>query len=187
MEINLQGSLDEINSIDLSEYAGYVIEDEFRGYYLGPAGSEHYKLLAYLSTQHNDSTLLDIGTYKGCSSLAMAYNKSNKVKSFDIREGLRRLSNYPDNVEYIVDNILEDKYRELVLSSPLILLDTDHEGGFEHEFYQYLLAIGWKGTLVLDDIYYNQPMKTFWEGIQEEKHDLTAIGHHSGTGIVLFK
>lgn len=187
MEIGSPAAIEQINSIDLTEYAGYVIEDEFRNYYLGSAGSEHYKLLAYLSTQYSDSSLLDIGTYKGCSSLAMAYNKSNKVKSFDIREGLRRLSNYPDNVEYIVDNILEGKYKELVMESPLILLDTDHEGGFEHEFYQYLRTIQWKGTLVLDDIYYNQPMTSFWNSIEEEKQDLTAIGHHSGTGIVFFK
>lgn len=177
----------ELYKIDLSKYAQYIIEDEFKGYYLGNPGAEHYKLLAYLSNQYESATLLDIGTYKGCSALAMAHNDKNLVKSFDIRSGLRRITNQPDNVEFIVDNVLDLKYSDLVKSSPLILLDTDHDGSFEREFYSYLKSINWKGTLVLDDINFNDAMRDFWNSITEEKHDLTQIGHHSGTGLVIFK
>jgi hypothetical protein len=177
----------KINDIDLSKYANYIIEHEFRNYYLSNPGQEHYKLLAYLSTQFDDCILLDIGTYKGCSSLALAYNTNNLVKSFDIRSGLRRISNSPDNIEYIIDNVIDTKYLDLFKKCPLILLDTDHDGPFEHEFYSYLKSINWVGTLIIDDINYNQPMKEFWNSITEEKYDISEVGHHSGTGLVIFK
>jgi hypothetical protein len=177
----------DLNNIDLSKYASFIIEDEFRDYYLGEAGSEHYRLLAHLSNQYTDSALLDIGTYKGCSSLALAHNPKNLVKSFDIRSGLRSISDYPDNIEYIVDDITESKYLDLISSSPLILLDTDHDGIFEQKFYLHLKSINWSGLLLLDDINYNDPMRDFWNSITEEKYDITHIGHHSGTGLVIFK
>ncbi len=39
--------LSQINDIDLSHFGDKVNESEFRGYFLGNAGREHYKLLAY--------------------------------------------------------------------------------------------------------------------------------------------
>jgi len=177
----------KLNKINLNSSANYIIEEEFKTYYLDKPGKEHYKLLAYLSTQYNNKILLDIGTYKGCSALAMAHNDKNLVKSFDIRSGLRGITNQPDNVEFIDDNVLDLKYSDLVKSSPLILLDTDHDGSFEREFYSYLKSINWKGTLVLDDINFNDAMRDFWNSITEEKYDITHIGHHSGTGLVIFK
>ncbi len=177
----------ELYKIDLSKYAHYIIEDEFRGYYLDNPGTEHYKLLAYLSDQYENAILLDIGTYKGCSALALAYNDKNLIKSFDIRFGLRGITDQPGNVEFIIDNIIDNKYIDLIKSSPLILLDTDHDGSFEHEFYSHLKSINWGGTLILDDINYNQSMKEFWNSITEEKYDITELGHYSGTGLVIFK
>jgi hypothetical protein len=29
-------------------------------------------------------------------------------------------------------------------------------------------------------------MDNFWDGLKNEKYDLTEIGHHSGTGIAIF-
>ena len=177
----------ELNLIDLSNNAHLINEDEYRNYYLGNPGQEHYKLLAYYSTQFNDSVLLDIGTYKGCSALALAHNPTNQVKSFDINFGLRNISDYPDNIEFIVDNIINKEYESLILSSKFIILDTDHLGEFEHEFYNHLKTIGYKGILLLDDIKLNDQMKEFWNFITDEKHDISNIGHHSGTGLVILK
>ena len=46
--------------------------------------------------------------------------------------------------------------------------------------------IKYKGYLMLDDIYYNDAMRNFWSSIVEEKYDISNIGHHSGTGLVIF-
>lgn len=177
----------DLQNIDLSGNAHLVNEEEFRNYYLGGPGEEHYKILAYYSTQFNNSILLDIGTYKGCSALALAYNPTNQVKSFDIRPGLLSISGYPDNIEFLLDNIISKEYEALILSSKFIILDTDHLGDFEHEFYNHLKTIGYKGILLLDDIKLNTPMMEFWESITDEKYDISNIGHHSGTGLVFLK
>jgi hypothetical protein len=185
--IDLLLNKEKIEAIDLSKLGELVLDTEFRTYFLENAGKEHYRLLGNISMHFNESTLLDIGTYKGCSALALSLNKTNQIKSFDIRFGLRGISDYPDNVEFIVDDILNEKYKDLVLSSKFIILDTDHDGGFEDSFYQYLISINYVGYLMLDDIHYNTQMKNFWESIEREKYDISEIGHHSGTGLVIFK
>jgi hypothetical protein len=75
----------------------------------------------------------------------------------------------------------------MLLSSKIILLDTFHDGGFELEFLNYLKGINYSGVLILDDIHLNNEMKSFWENINEDKLDITNIGHGSGTGVVYFK
>ena len=173
--------------IDLSDLSKSIIEEEYVNYFLEKPGKEHYKLLAYFSLSYNDCTIIDIGSYKGCSALALSYNKNNKVVSFDIVDGLKRLYyNYPDNIQFIVDSVLEEKYKSLILNSPFIMLDTYHDGPFENVFYQYLKNIKYNGLLLLDDIKLNEPMVSFWNNIELEKHDISQYGHHSGTGIVIF-
>ena len=148
MELDLQ----QINNIDLLELGDIITEQEFRQYFISNGGQEHYKLLAYFSTLFENETLLDIGTYKGCSSLALAYNINNKVKSFDLGD-YKRISKNLDNIEYILGDFTSSEYKEMVMKSPLIMLDTDHAGPFEHNAYQYLKDINWKGYLILDDIH----------------------------------
>jgi hypothetical protein len=66
------------------------------------------------------------------------------------------------------------------------MLDTYHDGKFEHEFYTFLKANRYKGLLFLDDIHLNEPMKAFWEHIEEPKEDVTDLGYWSGSGLVVF-
>lgn len=177
----------ELNQIDLSSLSNHIIDEEFKNYFLNEPGKDHYILLAYYSLKYNNSSLLDIGTYTGCSALALSYNPTNKIISFDVKENLRRLKSSPENIEFIIDNCIKEQYKKLILSSPFIMLDTDHDGIFEHEFYNYLCEINWKGILLLDDIHLNNPMKEFWLSISQEKHDISNVGHYTGTGLVIFK
>ena len=39
---------------------------------------------------------------------------------------------------------------------------------------------------MFDDIHLSRKMDNFWDGLKNEKYDLTEIGHHSGTGIAIF-
>src|SRR5579862_1830524 len=78
-------TLDKVN-VDLTCFEDYITSNEYdtRKEFFGIPGQQHYRLLAYLSTLHNNSTIIDIGTHRGSSALALSYNSNNKVISFDI-------------------------------------------------------------------------------------------------------
>ena len=177
---------ENINSIDLTQLSNLIKNNEHRGYFLEKAGIEHYKLIAYISTMFDNSNLIDVGTYKGNSALAMSYNSSNKVHSFDLKDFID-LHRLPVNLTHYIDNILNENYKDLILSSPFILLDTSHDGTFEKQFYFYLKENNYIGYLLLDDIKLNEEMKEYWNWIEEEKYDVSDFGHWSGTGLVIFK
>jgi hypothetical protein len=177
--------LDKIPSMDLSHLTKHLLNQEYKSYFLSPAGREHYKLLAYFSTIFNNQIILDIGTNRGTSSIAMSYNPTNKVISYDL-VNILELKYIPSNIEHRLGDFTQEKYKEEVMSSPLIMLDTDHDGPFEHHVYNFLKEIGWEGYLLLDDIFLNEPMKEFWNSITHTKYDLTSVGHWSGTGLVIF-
>lgn len=164
---------------------GHCETDE---YFHRNSGSEHYRLLTCLSSLVHNSIIFDIGTNYCLSALALSNNKSNIVLSYDIIDKID--SNYKNknlenlNIEFIIGDSTNDSR---ISESNLIFFDAEHDGIFENIFYQYLKEINWKGLLILDDIHLNDPMRKFWNIISEEKHDITRIGHWSGTGLVIFE
>jgi hypothetical protein len=46
--------------------------------------------------------------------------------------------------------------------------------------------LGYKGYLLLDDVFLNKEMVEFWNLIELDKQDLTNLGHATGTGVVYF-
>lgn len=173
-----------IESINLENLAHRIPEAEHRGYFLDVAGAEHYRLLAAYSTLFENQILLDIGTFKGCSALALSYNPRNKVISFDIQDRVNVQK--PDNVDFIVGDVLEKKYQPVIMAAPIIMLDTFHDGTFERQFLAHLRALNWHGTLLMDDIYLNDVMREVWREIKERKEDISRLGHWTGTGSVAF-
>ena len=153
---------------------------------MSKSGQEHYRLLAYITQNNNLIDILDIGTLKGCSALAFSVNQTNKVRSFNVGNELD-LNLLPDNTEFFVDDILKSEYKDIILGSQYIMLDTYHDGVFEEQFLNYLVLINYKGYLLLDDIHLNFEMERFWGSITKEKYDLTNIGHWSGSGLVVFE
>lgn len=173
---------EELNSLDTSYINKYNVEHDPSYYHL-PSGREHYRILMYISSLFDGKILFDVGTNRCMSAIALSFNKNNSVKSYDI---LQLLKNNPsiDNVKYNIGNCMEDAD---ILKTPFIFLDVDHDGKFENQFYEYLVENEWKGLLMLDDIYLNTPMKSFWERIVERKFDISDKGHWSGTGLVIFE
>lgn len=163
----------ELNALDMSFHKG-------QPWFNLPAGKEHYRLLAYISSLYENETLLDIGSYLGDSAHALAYG-DNDVYSYDVEE---RGNESHDRIRFRYGNFLEQKER--VLKAPFILIDTYHNGDFEQEVVEGLDAIGYKGLVMWDDINLNGSMKEFWSSLDKEKYDLTHIGHHSGTGLVVW-
>jgi predicted O-methyltransferase YrrM len=165
-------------------------KDEF----MDVAGKQHYRLLAYLSTLVNDSIIVDIGTHRGNSALALSYNTTNTVHTFDIVDNvnngqIRMLKNVMFHIENLFDSDVRETWEETLLQSAFIFLDVDpHNGIMEMEMYHYLKHKQYKGFVVCDDIWYFKDMKDkFWNQIPfAEKYDLTHLGHSSGTGVFSF-
>ena len=183
----------EILGLNFNEAAQPFFEGYSDPYFHLNPGKEHYRLLSYLSTQFQNSNILDIGTACGHSALALSYNKSNTVHSFDItnhvvNEKIRSISNVRYYLENLWDPVVVQSYISLILSAPLIFLDVDpHEGHMEIAFYKFLKEIGYKGLLVCDDIHHFEGMRRFWSQIPpSETYDVSRYGHWSGTGIISF-
>lgn len=174
-----------LDNLDMSRYS-LISNSEYQKYFIEEASKEHYRLLTYISQQFTGQNFIDIGTLKGCSALALSTNSSNKIYSFNLSEQ-KELNTIPDNCEFILDDISNGSYDELILSSKIILLDTYHDGTFELKFYNHLKSLSYKGYLLLDDIKLNKEMIDFWNQIELDKEDLSHLGHASGTGVVYFK
>jgi len=178
----------EIKSVNLEEiqkslegcwaYAGWHFS-KFK------AGVCEYPLYSYLSKLFNDTTILDIGTGGGGSSIAFASNPRNKVITYDILD--RAVHIDKDNVEQKIGNFMDDNTIDYSNVS-IIMIDVDpHDGIQEPPMIQFLEEINWKGLLVFDDIGPEWPaLVNMWNNFEYEKHDLTDIGHWSGTGLINF-
>lgn len=178
----LKVTAEELNQINLSKYLKSTDDQGFpKSWFYMDAGLEHYRLLAYISKLYNGVTLLDIGSYQGSSAIALSFNKKNKVISYDIEQQPEIGEINIPNIKFIKGNVLKDD-----ITAPFILLDTYHDGTFEQDFVDHLLKINYKGLVMFDDIHLNKEMSNFWDGLKNEKYDLTEIGHHSGTGIAIF-
>jgi len=182
----------------------YNIDTSFFNKYFGshavtfcqPRG-EHYKLLSYISQQYNGITILDVGTLRGASCLALAQNKNNKVITYDINNTettpnkwdphvatLPFLDDYPNVTRKIMDINVESA--DIINSAEIILLDIIHDGVTEKKFSDMLDKIGYKGYVFCDDVFsHMHPACTQWfENIKIEKYNLTEVGHHHGTGLL---
>lgn len=174
----------ELDKLKMDNYK-YIRNVEYQNYYKDLSSKEHYRLLTHISNYFSNEIFIDIGTFKGCSALALATNKCNEVYSFNIVKETD-LNKLPENCIFILDDILKENYKDLILKSKLILLDTNHDGVFEISFYEHLKKMNYKGYLLLDDIFLNSEMMSFWKNIELDKLNITQLGHSTGTGVVFF-
>lgn len=184
-------SRDLVSKIDLKPYVNLITRVDHKSIFLAPPGKNHYGLLAYIASQLNNTTIIELGTHNGTSSTALSTNSSNKIITFDVRS-MYTVQKQPENVERVLGNIFELGMENLMLESSFIFLDTLHQGDFEWKVYSFLKENNYKGILLLDDIHWNEPMKKFWKKITTTKYDITEIGHGvcpngaAGTGLVDF-
>ena len=157
--------LDQINHVNFNIYNDIVTQTEYdtRNEFFGPCGQQHYRLLSHLSTLFDNQIIIDIGTHRGSSALALSYNDNNVVLSFDI---VNKVDNdyikQKHNIKLMIDNVFEnyETYQNLLLSSPLIVLDIDpHDGFIEYDFYEWLKEHDYQGLLLCDDIWHFEKMR----------------------------
>lgn len=175
---------DVINRLDISKCS--PIEATFKNlcgdYSNPPYGSNHYRLLCYLSTCFRDQLFVDIGTNQGDSALALSFG-GNYVVSFDVNK-------YPyqpvPNCHYIIGNFWD--YINKIANSRIILYDIPHSDDSFPKLCEFLKSRSWNGFLLLDDYLYDPAKKKDWDSLGEEytKIDATPYGHSTGTGIVNF-
>lgn len=180
--LNIPYLRSKISEIDLRPISNCILNEMYRGYFCGEVGSEHYKLLAFLSLHFNNSYIYDIGTHIGGSSIALSQNKNNIVISYDVVDA-KEIQNPPSNIIYHIGDFMRD---EEVLSSPLIFIDVDHNGKDEISFHEFFLKNNYKGIVIWDDIHLNSEMKDFWMSVKNPKLDLTSLGHATGTGMIFY-
>lgn len=160
----------------------------FQQFYNMPAGQDHYRLLEQLSREYAGDLVVDIGTFFGCSALALATNPRVTVWTYDIESFVPETAAIRDvpNITFHVKNGL-NAIPDFVHKTSLIMLDVDpHDGVQEALFLDKLALYGYKGIVVCDDIHLNDEMQAWWQSITRRKEDVTHKGHATGTGIVYF-
>lgn len=191
MKINLNKNKLDALSIE-------VLKQNCRGiskqYFTLESGKEPYRLLFFLAQQFNNSLFIDLGTSNGASALALSNNKNNQIMSFDIVERSetsclqnKQFEMMPkiENIDFIISqNFI--KYIDFFLTSPLIYVDIAHDGIWEKILIDKLIALKYRGIVILDDIYEFNEMLKLWNSIELKKIDLTKYGHWSGTGLIDF-
>jgi len=171
---------EDVEKIDLSKLHKYLkhVPNHFK------EGHEPYRLLAYMSKGYKN--IADLGTYEGLSALALSNNHLAKVTSYDI-DGTNNIVSGRKNITFVVRDLFD--HIDDILKCDLIYLDIDpHDGIQEQRFTDILLERKYKGVVIADDIHLPRydKMIQWWKDITIEKHDVTEIGHHSGTGIIRF-
>lgn len=184
---------DAISETNIDELVQYIEwNPQYKGYFIEKAGKEHYRLLANLSLQlvkMNPIPLIcDIGTLYGSSALALSIAETAQVITYDINNVIPANNKTIGNISNIKRKLFSAQLDiDTIVKADLVVLDIDpHCGNEETKFLALLRERGFKGVLVLDDIFLNDGMRKFWEGIPEKKWDITHVGHSTGTGIVVF-
>ena len=162
-------------------------------YYNNKSGINEYRLYSYLTTFFNNTTILDIGTLDGRSAIALSYNNTNEVISYNIVDDIKNSKHKiysKNNIEFRIKNILDDLTKEFISNCKLIIIDIDHYGFNELKIIDTLNKLKFSGLILLDDIIHPDPvmyecMQKLWNNIQYPKIDLTKYGHESGTGCIL--
>jgi predicted O-methyltransferase YrrM len=165
--------------------------------YPGIWPGEHYKLLAGFVKHLKPKVVIEIGTFRGIGTLALAkyLPETGMIATFDpvswnqVATTALRDSDFGDRFIQFNDDLADmravEKHKSLLKSADLFFIDAAKDGVMERHFVRNLKSIGLKPNAVVlfDDIrLWN--MLDIWRCIDFPKLDLTSFGHWSGTGVV---
>jgi hypothetical protein len=189
---------EQVSQIDIYGLAQFVLPGHHGEFFAEP-GKEHYRLLAAVSLQFEKTYILDLGTYKGNSAVALSHNSTNKVYSYDIHDftGGNDKIRTRGNIEFKIENYFDSKFRDIdknkkfILECPLIVIDIDpHEGHLELDLVNWLIANNYKGICLFDDVFLGSMNSNFTSRVVANPKlkctDLTHLGHYTGTLMISF-
>ena len=159
---------------------------------------EHYRLLAALVKLLQPKRVLEIGTFRGMSALALKkfLPVAGKITTFDIvpwesvSDTFLRPEDFEDDrlqqqIGDLSDAAAFELHRSLIQETELLFVDGPKDGVFERKLLRQLETVDFHQPLllVMDDIRFWNMLAT-WHEIERPKLDLTSFGHWSGTGLV---
>ena len=119
-------NITKINSLDFNNNFKDIIDVNHHEFY-NKSGKEHYRLLSYFSTLFNNSNIIDIGTHMGYSAVALSYNKSNTIYTFDIIDKVSDNIKSIQNIKFCYDDLFNKdtfyKWKDIILSCPFIFAE----------------------------------------------------------------
>jgi predicted O-methyltransferase YrrM len=158
---------------------------------------EHYRLLPALCEVADARRVVEIGTWRGESALALlASPVVEHVDTFDViswehvDEALLTAADFGPRLAQHVADLGQwptfQAYAETLQSADLVFVDGPKDGVFEPTFVPWLLALPRNRRLlvVLDDIRL-MTMIRLWRSLPAPKLDVTSFGHWAGTGLLL--
>ena len=159
---------------------------------------EHYRLLAALVKLLQPKRVVEVGTFRGLSALALKkfLPAAGKITTFDVvpwdslaDSCLRQEDFEDDRLRQQIGDLSEaavfEFHRGLIQETELLFVDGPKDGVFESKLLRQLEMVDFHKPLlvVMDDIrFWN--MLAIWQDIARPKLDLTSFGHWSGTGLV---
>lgn len=165
--------------------------------YPGIWPGEHYKLLAGFVKYIEPKVVVEIGTFRGIGTLALAkcLPETGMIATFDpvpwntVETTALRQSDFNDRFVQHNDDLADmrvvEKHQSMLRNTDLFFIDAAKDGVMERNFIRNLKNIGLKqnAVVIFDDIrLWN--MLDIWRRIDFPKLDLTSFGHWSGTGVV---
>ena len=159
---------------------------------------EHYRLLAALVEELAPNQVVEIGTDRGLSALAMmaVLHPGASLTTVDITAWDRVEGTFLCGSDFTAGRLEQivcdfgsrqalEKHAALLRLTEVIFIDGPKDGIFERRLLSNLDLVGVKKNtlLVFDDIrLWN--MLEIWREIRHPKIDLTSLGHYTGTGLV---
>jgi predicted O-methyltransferase YrrM len=155
---------------------------------------DHYRLLAALVKVIGATEAIEVGTFTGMGTLALAH-AAGHVLTYDLiswdqlSDSLLRHEDFACSIEQRIGDLAAPKFFDTqataLQSAGLIFIDGPKDGVFEPAFLSKLLPILRAGqVLVFDDIR-KLEMLQIWRELPLPKLDVTSFGHWSGTGLAI--
>lgn len=159
---------------------------------------EHYRLLAALVKLLQPRRVVEVGTFRGLSALALKnfLPAAGKIVTFDIvpwdslSDTCLEREDFEDGrlqqqIGDLSDAAVFELHRKVIQETELLFIDGPKDGVFERKLLRHLETIDFQKPLlvVMDDIRFWNMLAT-WQDIARPKLDLTSFGHWSGTGLV---
>lgn len=168
-----------VEAVNLNDFRRFNVCHYFNDVFHSHPGEEHYKLLSYISSLFADIRILDIGTSVGCSAMAFASNSENQVTTYDVTSESR--SNIKmDNLLYKIGDVMEEDFTKY----SVIFCDANKDGTFEQKLIDKLNELNWIGWVIFDGTVHYDHLRPILKTAKGEIHDVTFLGHWSGTALV---
>ena len=180
----------DVDLTSLHDRAGSAEEARFLSIWPG----EHYRFLAALVKVLAPETVVEVGTFRGMGTIALAHFAPGDVVTYDVipHSDFGKSCLRPDDlgrgIEQRIGDLSDSSYfasqLDCLRAAKLIFIDGPKDGSFEFRFIELLLQhLSGSGTLlVLDDIKLPR-MVAFWRWLPLAKCDVSSLGHYTGTGV----